>query len=127
MADPDLTAPPATTASAPDVPSYTPHAPRAREASRSDAARLEAALRDDPTSFSFFQAVRLLGRLRPSRQPVGGWADPSEEVARFAGSVSLAFPASELEALTLPEDPSAPARMRVAFLGLTGPQGVLPH
>jgi len=93
--------------------------------------RLERALRDEPTAFSFFQAVRLLSRLRPTRAPVGGWADPANETARFAASTSLGFPASEIQTLTLPDetrgDAAGPARMTVNFLGLTGPQGVLPH
>lgn len=94
-------------------------------------AELEAALRDEPTAFSFFQAVRLLSRIRPTRAPVGGWADPANEVVRFAASTSLGFPPSEIQSLTLPADARSdtqdPARMTVNFLGLTGPQGVMPH
>jgi len=94
-------------------------------------ARVERALRDEPTAFSFFQAVRLLSRLRPTRAPVGGWADPASEIARFSASTSLGFPPSEIQTLVLPDetrgDASGPARMMVNFLGLTGPQGVLPH
>jgi len=121
----------------------------------SAAAKLERALRDDFTGFQFYQAVRLLGRLRPSRAPVGGWADPADEVARFAVTTSLGFPACEIQALTLPpsadaEPPDAAmsvtgmhttatytvaqataaagqARLTVTFFGLTGPQGVLPQ
>ena len=93
--------------------------------------RLEQALRDEPTGFSFFQAVRVLSRLRPTRAPVGGWADPASEVVRFSASTSLGFPASEIQTLALPNaagpGADAPARMTVNFLGLTGPQGVLPH
>ena len=98
------------------------------------------ALRDEPTSFSFAQAVRLLERLRPGHAPVGGWADPSDEVARFTVHPSLGFPSSELQALELPESMAAaadadgsraddgdPARLQVNFFGLIGPQGVLPH
>jgi type VI secretion system protein ImpH len=95
------------------------------------AQRLERVLREEPTSFSFFQAVRLLGRLYPERAAVGGWADPGDEVARFGVSTSLGFPASEIHALTLPDleddDDGAPARFVVNFFGLTGPMGVLPH
>jgi type VI secretion system protein ImpH len=93
--------------------------------------RLERTLREEPTAFSFFQAVRVLSRLRPTRAPVGGWADPASEVVRFSASTSLGFPASEIQTLNLPDDSGngadAPARMTVNFLGLTGPQGVLPH
>jgi len=94
-------------------------------------AALERALRDEPTAFSFFQAVRLLTRLSPGRAPVGGWADPASEVARFSASTSLGFPAGEIQTLSMPDDTAnratPPPRMTVNFLGLTGPQGVLPH
>lgn len=99
--------------------SYTPPAAPAPDAS------LERTLRGEPTAFSFFQAVRLLSRLRPDRAAVGGWADPANEILRFSASTSLGFPASEIQSLMLPDE--APGRMTVNFMGLTGPQGVLPH
>jgi type VI secretion system protein ImpH len=113
--------------------SYSPGAaapagdPAARQQARARR-RLERALRDEPTSFGFFQAVRLLARLRPDRARVGGWADPKDEVVRFAVPPSLGFPPQELQALELPDEgePRA-ARMEVNFIGLTGPQGVLPQ
>jgi type VI secretion system protein ImpH len=40
---------------------------------------------------------------------------------------SLAFPPSEVQALKPSADPDAPPEMTVAFMGLTGPTGVLPH
>lgn len=94
-------------------------------------ADLERMLFEDPTGFSFFQAMRLLLRLHPERARVGQWADPSTEVARFSASTSLGFPASEIQSLTVPEgkDGAAPGppQMLVNFFGLTGPQGVMPH
>ncbi len=102
--------------------------PAARDEASADAARLEAAIRDDFTGFSFFQLIRLLGQLRPARAPLGEWADPTDEVARLGVTSSLAFPTSEVESLTLPpRDDAVPVRMRVNFLGLTGSQGVLPQ
>ena len=80
---------------------------------------------EDPTSFGFFQAVRLLERENPAKSSVGKFADPASEVARFAVHPSLAFPASEIQEMAFPDQ--GPARMMVNFLGLTGPQGVLPH
>lgn len=86
---------------------------------------ITAALRSDPHAFEFFQAVRLLERLAPDRAPVGRFDDPDNEVARFGVTSSLAFPASEIQELELNDD--APSRIRVNFMGLTGPLGVLPH
>lgn len=81
----------------------------------------------DATGYEFMQVIRLLMRLSPERTAVGGWADPSGEVARFVVPPSLAFPPSEIASITLDDDEQAPARVAVRFFGLTGPQGVLPH
>jgi type VI secretion system protein ImpH len=97
---------------------------------------LAGALATDGTTFEFVQAMRLLMRLYPKRAAIGGWDDPAREVVRLAVPPSLAFPPSEIARLDLPpgavDAPDAstatqPARMSVRFLGLTGPQGVLPH
>jgi type VI secretion system protein ImpH len=82
--------------------------------------------RAEPHAFEFFQAVSLLERLLPGHAPVGGFGDPSDEVVRFATPTSVAFPASEIQALDEPRDGSGPPRLTVNFMGLTGPQGVLP-
>jgi type VI secretion system protein ImpH len=87
--------------------------------------RIEELLRDEPTSFSFFQAVRLLRQLRPERAAVGRFVDPADEIVRFSVPSSISFPPSEIGSLELPED--GPARMSVNFMGLTGPQGLLPY
>jgi type VI secretion system protein ImpH len=86
---------------------------------------VRVALRDDTTSFGFFQAVRLLERLNPERAPVGRFVDPADEVVRFGVQPSIAFPPSEIQALELRSEDAA--RMDVALMGLTGPLGVLPH
>lgn len=93
----------------------------------SDEARraLEALFTDDPNSVEFFQAVRLLERMYPDRAPVGEFAPPASEVARFTVPPSISFPASEIQSLSIAGD--APSRMAVNFLGLTGPLGVLPY
>ncbi len=90
-------------------------------------ARLEARLRRTPTAFGFFQAVRVLDRLRPKRAPVGGFDDPTREVVRFSVPPVLGFPPGEIRDVDLPEDEAKQARLEVNFLGLTGPEGVLPH
>jgi type VI secretion system protein ImpH len=89
---------------------------------------LDQLLFAEPYRFDFFQAVRLLERIYDERQPVGGAVDPSSEVARFRTRVSLAFPPSEIHDLDEEsrDDPARPPQMTVAFMGLTGPLGVLP-
>lgn len=77
--------------------------------------------------FDFFEAVRVLERLYPHRRPVGREARPSEEVVRFRARQSLTFPPSAIYELTEPEDGKRPVEMTVAFIGLTGPLGVLPR
>ena len=84
---------------------------------------LERALAEAPTSFDFYQAVRLLERLRPGRAPVGEFADPGAEAVRFATSLRLGFPASEVESLATGDDR---ALLTATFFGLTGPSGVMP-
>ena len=86
---------------------------------------VEEQLWEDPTSFEFFQAVRLLQRLFPHRTPVGEFRNPEQEVVRFVVPPTIAFPASDIQSLA--ERPNQPPRMAVNFMGLTGPQGVLPH
>ena len=76
--------------------------------------------------FEFFQAARLLARIFDSRKPVGGTAKPREEFARFGAQLSMAFPPSAVHDIEPMRDSSQPARVTVAFLGLTGTQGVLP-
>ena len=95
------------------------------EAADLSASELADALRERPTAFEFFQAVRLLERLLPARQPVGRFGEPSDEVVRFTVTPDTVFPPSEIRALDL--DHGGPARLMVNFMGLTGPEGVLPY
>ena len=78
----------------------------------------------EPYRFEFFQAVRLLSRAFPDREPVGRLANPQQEVLRFRAHASMAFPASEIQGLALAS--GAPHSMIVNFMGLTGPMGALP-
>ena len=82
-------------------------------------------LHDDACSFEFFQAVSLLQRLMSDRRPVGHFSSPQDEVVRFHGNPRMGFPASEIQQLEF--HPDAPAEMMVNFMGLTGPEGVLPY
>jgi type VI secretion system protein ImpH len=87
---------------------------------------LDKKLFDEPYRFEFFQAVRLLERIYRDRHPVGREGTPATEVARFRTRASLGFPASQIHELA-GDDSSKPPQMMVAFMGLTGPMGVLPH
>jgi type VI secretion system protein ImpH len=73
----------------------------------------------------FFQAVRLLERMHPERQPVGRFADPGDEVARFSVNPRMGFPAGEIASAR--RAGTGPVQVKVNFMGLTGASGVLPH
>jgi len=87
--------------------------------------------------FDFFQAVRVLeraltepGRHNPAlrRMPVGQDSAPDREVVRFRALAGLSFPAGSVHQLRPGREADAGiAEMTVAFMGLTGPAGVLPH
>lgn len=76
--------------------------------------------------FSFFKAVGLLELLFPERKPLGQTLRPMEEVVRFKVKPGFSFPPSDIAGLKQ-EDPGKAAEMEVAFMGLIGPSGVLPH
>jgi type VI secretion system protein ImpH len=78
-------------------------------------------------AFDFFQAVRVLEKLFPRRRPIGREGPPRTEVVRFRALTSLAFPASAIHEVVPSEDGERPPVMTVAFMGLTGPSGALPH
>jgi type VI secretion system protein ImpH len=84
---------------------------------------LKDLLFSEPNTFDFFQAVRLLELLSGDRAPVGDFALPRQEVVRFGVNASLAFPASAIQTL----EPGEPASMKVNFMGLVGPLGLLPN
>jgi type VI secretion system protein ImpH len=78
-------------------------------------------------AFDFFQAVRVLGRLFPERQPVGHGVQPRAEVARFRVHLDLGFPASAIYEVEPPAEGRPLPTVTVTFLGLTGPSGTLPR
>ena len=79
---------------------------------------------DEPYRFEFFQAVRLLEQIDPERRPVGRDSDPLQEVARFRTRASLRFPPSQIFQI---KENDGPPEMTVAFMGLTGPLGLMPQ
>ena len=82
-------------------------------------------LEQEPYLFEFFQAIRLMARIDSQREVVGRFNNPSAEVVRFAANPDVSFPASEIQSLEQ-RDGKAPL-MRVNFIGLHGPQGILPR
>lgn len=87
---------------------------------------LENFLFDEGYLFEFYQAVRLLERLRPESASVGESSNPALEVARFKSKVSLSFPASDIEAIKIGKN-GAPPEVLVNFLGLAGAFGPMPN
>jgi len=83
-------------------------------------------LKTEPHTVSFFQAVQLLERIFPDREPVGFFVHPSRELVRFGAYHRLGFPASEIQEIQWPPEEATPI-MLVNFMGLTGPSGVMPH
>jgi type VI secretion system protein ImpH len=77
-----------------------------------------------PQEFDFFQAVRLLERVYPSLEPIGRFSIPQREVARLRVHASMVFPASAIQQIDW--RPALPPAIIVNFMGLTGPEGVLP-
>jgi type VI secretion system protein ImpH len=99
----------------------TPAAPSALDAVRE---ALEQRMYDEPWSFAFFQAVRLMKLLAPERNTPGDFGNPAEETVRFSAHASVSFPPSEIQALEKRMD--APPLMTVNFMGVFGPLGILP-
>ncbi|MEZ6062311.1 MAG: type VI secretion system baseplate subunit TssG [Planctomycetaceae bacterium] len=88
-----------------------------------------------PHQFGFFQAVRLLERAavesagaRPPAR-IGGDGPVSDEIIRFRAIPSLSFPPGEISSLKQiePDHRFRRGELMVAFMGLTGPSGVLPQ
>jgi type VI secretion system protein ImpH len=106
--------------------------------SRRTSAPLIEVLLKEPYRFDFFQAVRILERAgseaaetTPCRQVVGLDHPPRNEVVRFHALPSHTFPPSDISSLTQgkpnAESEATPPHMVVAFMGMTGPNGALPH
>lgn len=91
-----------------------------------------------PYAFEFFQAMRLLGFNTSTdpgadaKRPVGYRGRPDREVVRFATAPTFRFSPNDISEFSTPYDETKsrrlqPASMTVLFMGLTGPQGVLPQ
>jgi type VI secretion system protein ImpH len=101
-------------------------------------APLAEQLSQEAHRFDFFQAVRIMERIAAEKSPsgegghpVGRDFAPRQEAVRFRVVPSQNFPPGEIvevrPAANEQRSPLAPPEMIVAFLGLTGPAGVLPR
>ena len=84
------------------------------------------ALEEDPASFTFFQAIRLLEQAYPETVPVGESGPASREVVRLRPTSSLAFPTSDLTAVTRRRSGEPPIEIETPIFGLYGPSSPLP-
>ena len=82
-------------------------------------------LENEPYRVHFFQAVRLLEKLYPERNPVGLFVTPDSEVVRFSSVPTLSFPASEIQSFDRSEE--GQSELAVNFMGLSAAVGALPH
>ncbi len=86
---------------------------------------LDSRLSEEPWSFGFFNAVRLLEAEHPDGPRVGRSRRLKEDFVRFGQLPSLAFAPATLATFG-PEDHLPVPRLRVNFLGLLGPDGPMP-
>jgi type VI secretion system protein ImpH len=88
---------------------------------------IERALYAESGRFNFFQAVSLLEELGQGSYGVGRGSSPRDEAVRFRAALGSVFPQNSIHALEPAPSGEDSAVMTVAFLGLTGPSGVLPR
>ncbi len=97
-------------------------APKKRQSS----SPLEESFEEEFYTYSFFKAVELLEKLYPDRKPLGQTLDPRQEAVRFSVPPGLAFAPSDIVGFS-PAEKEEPCTMDIAFMGLIGPSGLLPH
>jgi len=85
---------------------------------------LAAMMEEEPFRVRFFQAVRLIQKMRSDLRPVGYFIAPQTETIRFSARTSLAFPPSEICQLRRMEN--GQLSMTVEFMGLCAAISVMP-
>jgi type VI secretion system protein ImpH len=88
--------------------------------SRRHTASLREELFERASAFEFFQAVRLLHKLRPDREGVGRDADPEREAVRFRSDTSFVFPVGDIREIVAGEL-GQPDEMVVKLIGIASP------
>jgi type VI secretion system protein ImpH len=86
---------------------------------------VEQALYNKAHEFNFFRVLYLLETFSGGSSP-GKGLSPSDDPVRFRVKPGLAFPASDIQEIREGENGKVP-EMTVNFMGLVGPNGVLPH
>jgi type VI secretion system protein ImpH len=81
-------------------------------------------LLQEPYVFNFYKAVQLLELFAGGYAP-GKGISPTQDPVHFSVRPGFGFPASEIQEIKVNGSASAP-KMAVNFMGLIGPQGVLP-
>ncbi len=79
------------------------------------------------SDFSFLQAMWLLQRSLPGAVPLGRQGPPERECVRLAPSISLAFPAGDIESVEKAAGEPPRYQVTVTFLGLYGAHSPLPN
>ena len=97
-------------------------------ADRKTSPRLEGLLRElveNPSSYGFFQLMRIVECLHPEGPRLGSSKLPSADPIRLGQHPSMSFETASISSLEAPED-DKPPRLYVRLLGLLGPNGPLP-
>ncbi|MGL5098166.1 MAG: type VI secretion system baseplate subunit TssG, partial [Planctomycetia bacterium] len=79
-----------------------------------------------PEQFDFFQAVRVFELLAPDRRPCGRGGLTDAEPVLFRAHQSLSFTVGSVYSVQPGADDAPPGAV-VSFMGMTGPNGVLPR
>ena len=87
---------------------------------------IENRLKKEFYRFTFFQAIALIERHCVGKKPLGEALRPMDEPVRFHVSPGFSFPPSDIAGLRFDEEDSR-FHLNVAFMGLVGPSGILPH
>lgn len=87
---------------------------------------IEAQLYSAFYEFSFFKAVELLEKFALDKKKLGKTLEPDQESVRFFVKPGFAFPASDIPGLIKNKEQKR-SDMEIAFMGLIGPSGLLPH
>ncbi|MGR9106243.1 MAG: type VI secretion system baseplate subunit TssG [Gammaproteobacteria bacterium] len=86
---------------------------------------IEQHLHEDPFSFNFLNAMRMIECAHPEKPRLGTSQRPADDPVRLTQEPSLAFESSTITAFDHGEDGQAP-RLQSRFLGVFGPNGPLP-